>query len=608
MAVAVAAISCNTNEEAIAPSIDQKNQITINVLSDDAATRTVTTDDGSEWTVKWKQDDAINGWTMSEDGTAKDASFSKFTMKDLNDAVSASFTGTAAYEKIRLIYYTNMTSWNASEQALQINYAAQTINMKDEVEHLKIFENAVMATKELEDVSALTVDGVTPTMQNLVAGMKLRLYFQNLPADYSYAISKVVVGNSGNAGYSKLSNLVKIDPELAIDDENFYKQKGRNAITLTVNNSPAIESNNEYSLYFKSFEFDVPTGNKIQIQVTLTATNAEGSADVVKTFDIDNTSGKDLVFESGKHHELKKLCDYTGVEITTTPDAGGDTGDDKSNKITSVEDLIALATAVNDGVSQSGVTYTLENDIDLKNSEWTPIGTQANPFKGVFDGQGHTISGLYINNTDATYQALFGGLGSQGTVKGLLKNLNVEGSVTGGLNSAGVVSFVSQATVLNCSFKGSVIGSGNNGVGGIVAQLQNNSEIHNCYNLATLNNSNKSNQVGGIAGLCQNTCSIHNCYSVGTISSNKNTTGAIVGQRAAATTGTTSNIYSLTGCVTLSVTAAATAVNGEDFDEAYLQSEDFVTKLNEYVSTNTSIYKDQLKEWAVTADGYPTFK
>ena len=40
-------------------------------------------------------------------------------------------------------------------------------------------------------------------------------------------------------------------------------------------------------------------------------------------------------------------------------------------------------------------------------AQWTPIGTNAKNYTGTFDGNGHVISGLYINNNDADYQGLF---------------------------------------------------------------------------------------------------------------------------------------------------------------------------------------------------------
>ena len=55
--------------------------------------------------------------------------------------------------------------------------------------------------------------------------------------------------------------------------------------------------------------------------------------------------------------------------------------------------------------------YVLDGDIDLTDylggGSWTPIGTENVPFTGTFDGNGHSITGLYINASDSNYQGLF---------------------------------------------------------------------------------------------------------------------------------------------------------------------------------------------------------
>ena len=62
---------------------------------------------------------------------------------------------------------------------------------------------------------------------------------------------------------------------------------------------------------------------------------------------------------------------------------------------------------VNDGSTFEGKTIELTADIDLNNTEWTPIGTNEHPFKGVFDGKGKTIRNLKITST-GSYNGLFG--------------------------------------------------------------------------------------------------------------------------------------------------------------------------------------------------------
>ena len=85
-------------------------------------------------------------------------------------------------------------------------------------------------------------------------------------------------------------------------------------------------------------------------------------------------------------------------------------------------DLAGLAELVNEGNNFSGKTIKLGADIDLGGKEWTPIGNSTNSFKGVFEGNKHTISNLFINSPTKSNIGLFG-VTQSGEVKNfILKN------------------------------------------------------------------------------------------------------------------------------------------------------------------------------------------
>ena len=121
--------------------------------------------------------------------------------------------------------------------------------------------------------------------------------------------------------------------------------------------------------------------------------------------------------------------------------------------------------------------YRLVMDIDLggidaegngiASKEFTAIGSENNPFKGTFDGGGHKISGLYINET-GNYLGLFGCI-SNATIE----NLGVSGSVEGLEYIGGVVGFSINSPVTNCYNVGSVEGLGEDldYIGGVVGGL-----------------------------------------------------------------------------------------------------------------------------------------
>lgn len=128
-------------------------------------------------------------------------------------------------------------------------------------------------------------------------------------------------------------------------------------------------------------------------------------------------------------------------------------------------DLKAFANELNvNGKSFSGKTVKLGADIDLANTEWTPIGqTGGNGtttwFQGTFDGDNHTIKNLAISasawNEGANYAAgLFGFIDADGAT---IKNLTIDGARVEGHHWTGAVVGYLTGTVENCHVKNATI-------------------------------------------------------------------------------------------------------------------------------------------------------
>ena len=95
-------------------------------------------------------------------------------------------------------------------------------------------------------------------------------------------------------------------------------------------------------------------------------------------------------------------------------------------QISSASELAGVAYAVNEGVQDwASANYILTADIDLKGAGWTPIGTAANPFTGRFNGNGHTISGMFSVEGVSydEYVGLFGYVGKTGSTKAAIYDL-----------------------------------------------------------------------------------------------------------------------------------------------------------------------------------------
>ena len=158
---------------------------------------------------------------------------------------------------------------------------------------------------------------------------------------------------------------------------------------------------------------------------------------------------------------------------------------ESSFEITTPEQLAGLAQLVNEGTEDfKDKIIKLDEDIRLNetsnweswddtnkpDNEWTAIGTDAKLFKGTFDGQNHTISGIYISNSNDN-QGLFGYV-----YDGMIQNLSVADSYIQARNYVGgIVGYNNNGTVSNCSNSGTVTGSG---VGGIVGE--NDATVSDC--------------------------------------------------------------------------------------------------------------------------------
>lgn len=146
---------------------------------------------------------------------------------------------------------------------------------------------------------------------------------------------------------------------------------------------------------------------------------------------------------------------------------------------------------------------------------WTPIGYYQS-FQGVFDGNGHTVSGLYINRpvTERAYGRMMDKFGLFGKVDGEIKNLTVENAYvhpkyTEGENppDAGIIAGYNSGTIRGCTVKGTVICEGNY-AGGIVGG--NFGEVTDCSFAGRLleRSGSSAGSIGGIAGSGGN---IRNC-------------------------------------------------------------------------------------------------
>jgi hypothetical protein len=164
----------------------------------------------------------------------------------------------------------------------------------------------------------------------------------------------------------------------------------------------------------------------------------------------------------------------------------------------------------NSDILSAGYSFKLTDNINLLNSDFFPIGSSSNIFKGNFDGNFKTLSNLTINKTSDHYCGLFAKI-EDSTVKNLILT-NLE--VTGLDCTAAITGLAKNSTISQCFISGII--SGVNFVGGVAGQIENNSFISEC---AVSGEITGNEYIGGVVGVLSTLSGIDNSYNKATISS-----------------------------------------------------------------------------------------
>lgn len=209
------------------------------------------------------------------------------------------------------------------------------------------------------------------------------------------------------------------------------------------------------------------------------------------------------------------------------------------------------------GISLKAVCHPADAANSVAEASWNPIGGE-NPFKGIFDGNKHTVSDLYINSSgsnlglfgyvdgaeikNVTVQGNVTGFYEEGnersgqyvglvlgvgTKKSKLENCESRGSVTGCSNVGGIAGLVSRSTITLCTNRATVTGSGQSGeyFGGIVGS---GCGLSLCANYADI--TTESDNVGGLAGVLSTDSKgqgMNNCMNVGNVKGKQNVGGLV---------------------------------------------------------------------------------
>ena len=224
--------------------------------------------------------------------------------------------------------------------------------------------------------------------------------------------------------------------------------------------------------------------------------------------------------------------------------------------IENAEQLAYLAQQVNEGTDYQWKHFRLVSDLDLSGEEWTPIGTHGKSFRGGFNGDGHTITGMTITGKENSYVGLFGECYNFTADSSYIKSVTVKRANISGKSFVGAIAGEG-ANISDCysientiyairqvggvcgSLTGSISGcynsssvSGNYAAGGIMGTASYNGTggvVQYCYNIGAVTVSLQDGSVGGITGASANRYNISNCLNCGKITGNGKNVGGIAG-------------------------------------------------------------------------------
>jgi hypothetical protein len=252
----------------------------------------------------------------------------------------------------------------------------------------------------------------------------------------------------------------------------------------------------------------------------------DGSISGVNLLTLNSSSGAAETFTSSGGFSVTTLKTNTNALFTLpqSPDAG--TSAETPYMIYSDSNLPGGLQYINTNATTLGHYYKLANNINASDtSTWNagagfvPIGSNAAPFTGNFNGNGMTVSSLFINRPTTDNIGLFG------KITGAANDLGLTAETITGQNNVGGFAGQNGGSIVNAYTAGTVTGSGNN-TGGLVGESVSGS-IGFSYSSATVSG---VNEAGGLVGANLSSSSINISDATGNVTATGNDAGGLVGQ------------------------------------------------------------------------------
>ena len=242
-------------------------------------------------------------------------------------------------------------------------------------------------------------------------------------------------------------------------------------------------------------------------------------------YDIDGDGSKDAVYEISNAGQLYWFAGLVNGTLS------GETQNASANAVLTADIVVNKNVLKSDGTVNEG-TF----------KEWTPIGNSYNgSYTGIFEGQNHTISGLYFKQENTEEVGFFG------YNRGKISNVGILDSYFCGFSQVGGVCGYNSSTITNCYNKGVVDGTADraSSFGGVCGC--NLGILTNCYNTGIV----KGHEwVGGVSG--ENSGTIINCNNEGKVSGTEYYVGGVSGE----------NKKTITNCYNTGIVSGQSYVGG----------------------------------------------
>ena len=367
------------------------------------------------------------------------------------------------------------------------------------------------------------------------SSLVLRLNASGSSGSDQWAVKNVTAHIQAIDGTAPTKSAVSVNPGRHAKGNTVYVSVAFNEI-VTVTGTPTLSTTSENN--WGNLTYVAGSGTNVLTFSTSIPQNAIGSLNITGfSGTITDLAGNALSAIS--HSNLCSLDADFAYTIDDFQQEGG------KYLIKTHEDLIGLAGYVNGGGATQGktflqvanITFAHTTNWDNANStenNYIAIGTYDNRFRGTFDGQGYTVSGIRIYKGGASdsdnYQGLFGAVMNGGTVKRVTLS---DARITGYHEVGGIAAHTYYSSIEDCTVDANVcihaVQSATYDHGGIVGYNQA-GPVNRCISRATLTvaNSSSCKEFGGIVGINRSNI-ITDCIAEGVVIPDVSDRGAIVG-------------------------------------------------------------------------------